>query len=133
MGTNKHWVLTAVNPTHTTRPCSFLCHMQPRLQKQQQSLFLGFAWKSYQQVQLVVHSLVTVFTSPHHAGKSYCLQTLSPLKTAVLANTLFCSFIQLNTLYADLHMGISNYWIHLDQFNVMLLHKYKQKEQLKMN
>lgn len=88
---------------------------------------------SYLQVQLVVHSLVTVFTSPHYTGKSYCLQTLSPLKTAVLANTLFCSLTQLNILYAGLHIEISNYWINLDQFNVMLLYKYKQKEQLKMN
>lgn len=63
------------------------------------------------------------FTSPHHTGKSYCLQTLSPLKTTVLANTLFCTLMQLNTLYSDLNMGISNNWIHLDQFNVMLLEK----------
>lgn len=32
-----HRVLIAVSPAHTTRSCSFLCHVQPRLQKQQQS------------------------------------------------------------------------------------------------
>lgn len=114
-----------MNPIHTTRPCSFSATCNHDCKSSSKA--------SYQQVQLVVHSLVTVFTSAHHTGKSYCLQTLSPLKTAVLANTLLYSLIQLNTLYADLHMGISNYWIHLDQFNVMLLDKYKQKEQLKMS
>ena len=49
---------------------------------------------------------------------------MTPLNTVVLANTLFCSLQQ---LYADLGRGISNYWIHLDQFNKMLLEK-KQVE-----
>lgn len=107
-----HRVLIAVNPAHTTRPCSFLCHVQPRLRKQQQSQLPRGPVGSSQSS----HSL-------HHTGKSYCLQTLSPLKPAELANTLFCSLLQFNTLYADLNTGISNYLIHLDQFNMMLLEK----------
>lgn len=110
-----HRVLIAVSPAHTTRSCSFLCHVQPRLQKQQQSQLPTGPVGSSQSV--------TVFTSPHHNGKSYCLQILSPLKTAVLDNTLFCSLLQFNTLYANLNMGFSNYLIHLDQFNMMLLEK----------
>lgn len=80
--------------------------------------------------QSVAHRLmfwVTVFARLHYPSKSYCLLTLTPLNTVVLTNSLLCTLQQLNTLYADLHMGISAYWIILDEFNKMMLAKKKKK------
>ena len=101
----------------------FLFHVQPGLQNQRSQLPTGPRFQSQALLDL------------SYTGKSYCLQTLTPLNTVVLTSTLFRSLKQFNTLYADLDMGISNYWIHLDRFNKMLLEKDKQKgkEQLKMN
>lgn len=110
--TNIHWILIAVNSAHTRWPYCFLFHMQPWLQKSVANRLMFW---------------VTVFARLHYPSKSYCLLTLTPLNTVMLTNSLLCTLQQLNTLYADLHMGISAYWIILDEFNKMLLGKKKKK------